>query len=195
MLYLNQLDYPHVRYEHNVEHGGVPIERQKVSTSGCGLCSVCMVVDHLTTHHLSIEDCVQLSYEAKANIIVGTRMCFLGPLAAEKFGMDFRASSDINEVLAHLQAGGEVVINVGGSHDDYVGLYSKGGHYIVAIAYDGKELCILDPSYKENKYEIEPHKGKIRVDYPFTYCDPQVIMDDTQNRETPFYLFSRKKPQ
>ena len=144
MLYLNQLDYPHVRYEHNVEHGGVPIERQKVSTSGCGLCSVCMVVDHLTTHHLSIEDCVQLSYESGANIIVGTRLCYLGPAAAEKFGMDYRPSSDINEVLAHLQAGGEVVINVGGSHDDYVGLYSKGGHYIVAIAaINGIDLTAL----------------------------------------------------
>ena len=64
----------------------------------------------------------------------------------------------------------------------------------ITIGYDGKDLCILDPSYRENKYEIEPHQGKIRVEYPFTYCDPQVIVDDTQNRETPFYLFSRKKP-
>ena len=194
MLYVNQLDYAHVHYEHNVAHGGVPIERQKVSTSGCGLCSLCMVVDHLTMHKLSVEESVQLCYEAKANIIAGTRMGILGPVAAERFGMDFRMSRDINEAIAHLQAGGEVIINVGGDHDNYKGLYSKAGHYIVAIGYDGKELCILDPSYKENKYELEPHKGKIRVDYPFTYCDPQVIVDDTQNRETPYYLFSRRKP-
>ena len=85
-----------------------------------------------------------------------------------------------------------MIINVGGNHDDYIGVYSHVGHYILAIAYDGQELCILDPSYKDGKYEVEGRQGKVRVDYPFTYCDPQCIIDDTQNRETPFYLFWRK---
>ena len=192
MLYLNQLDYRHIHYEHNVSEGGVPQERRNIATSGCGLCSACMMVDHLTTEHLSIEECIRLVYKVGANIKIGTRMNILGPALAEKFGLNYKSSNNMDEVIRCLQEGGRVIINVGGSHDDYVGLYSRGGHYILAIAYDGKELCILDPSYKEAKYEIEPHFGKVRVDYPFTYCQAQTIIDDTQNRETPYYLFWRK---
>lgn len=192
MLYLNQLDYRHIHYEHNVAEGGVPQERRNIATSGCGLCSACMMVDHLTADHLSLEECIRLVYKVGANVKIGTRMNLLGPALAEKFNLHYKLSGSMDEAIRCLQEGGRVIINVGGSHDDYVGLYSKGGHYILAIAYDGKELCILDPSYKEAKYEIEPHFGKVRVDYPFTYCQPQTIIDDTQNRETPFYLFWRK---
>lgn len=192
MLYLNQLDYRHIHYEHNVNNGGVPQERRNVATSGCGICSACMVVDHLTNDHLSIEECIRLAYKAGANCNVGTRMLILGPALADRFHLNFKGTKDMDEVKACLQNGGRVVINVAGNHDDYVGLYSHIGHYILAIAYDGKELCILDPAYKEGKYEKEPNQGKVRVDYPFTYCDPQCIIDDTQNRETPFYLFWRK---
>ena len=192
MIYLNQLDYRHIHYEHNVEHGGIPAERRNIATSGCGLCSACMVVDQLTTHQLSLDECVRLVYESKANILVGTRLNRLGPAVAEKFGLTYENSNDIEDVLRCLRDGGKVIINVGGDHDDYVGLYSHGGHYITAISYDGNELCILDPSYKENKYDFEPHKGKVRVDYPFTYCKPQYIVDDTRNRDPAFHLFKRK---
>ena len=192
MLYLNQLDYRHIHYEHNVDKGGVPEERRNIATSGCGICSACMVVDHLTTHHLSLDECIRIVYAVKANPGAGCRMAILGPALAEKFGLDFRTSKSMEDVISCLQQGGRVIINVGGNHDDYVGLYSTVGHYILAVAYDGEELCILDPSYKEGKYEIEPHTGKVRVDYPFTYCRPEHIIADTQNRATPFYLFKRK---
>ena len=192
MLYLNQLDYRHIHYEHNIEGGGVPQERRNIATSGCGVCSACMMVDQLTSTHLSIEECIRLVYQVGASRFVGTRMAILGPALADKFHLGFKATKDMDEVKACLQKGGRVIINVGGDHDDYVGLYSYTGHYIIAIAYDGNELCILDPSYKEGKYEKEPNFGKVRVDYPFTYCKPEYIVDDTQNRETPFYLFWRK---
>ena len=192
MLYLNQLDYRHIHYEHNINNGGVPQERRNIATSGCGICCACMMVEHLTPHQLSLDEAIRINYSAGANCLIGTRMHLMGPAVADKFNLKYQASTDIEEVKQCLQAGCRVIINVGGDHDDYVGLYSHGGHYILAIAYDGKELCILDPSYKDGKYHITPHEGKVRVDYPFTYCDPQCIVDDTQNKETPYYLFWRK---
>ena len=192
MLYLNQLNYRHIRYEHNVENGGVPEERRNIATSGCGLCSTCMVVDQLTNHELSLDECVRMAYATNANRLVGTRMNLLGPAVAEKFNLTYSNTNKIEEVLQCLRDGGKVVINVGGDHDGYVGLYSHGGHYILAIAYDGKEMCILDPSYREGKYEIEPHIGKVRVDYPFTYCKPETIVDDTRNKPIRYHLFKRK---
>ncbi|MBE6883449.1 MAG: hypothetical protein E7487_02460 [Ruminococcaceae bacterium] len=192
MLYINQLDNRHIRYEHNVENGGVPEERRNVATSGCGLCCMCMVVDHLTTQQLTLAECVQLSYQTGANRMVGTRMFLLGPAAAERYGLEYHATGDITKMLEHLRDGGEAIINVGGDHDDHIGLYSHSGHYILALSYDGSELCILDPSYRENKYEEEGRKGKVRVSFPFTYCVPEDIAADTQNREIPYYLFKRK---
>ena len=192
MLYLNQLDYPDIPYCHNMDHGGVPEERRKISTSGCGICSACMIVEHLTTKTLSIEECVELSYRSGANRQIGTRMEHLGPLVAQLYGLSFEMTNDIDVLLAHLQKGGEAAVNVGGDHDDHNGLFSKGGHYIVAVSYDGQEVCILDPSYKEGKYEEEGRKGKVRVDAPFAYCSAENLDADVQNKAIRYFLFKRK---
>ena len=192
MLYLNQLNYRHVHYAHNVENGGVPEERQCIATSGCGLCCACMMVDHLTYHELSLEECIRMTYETRANRLIGSRLELLGPALAEKFNLEYRYSNEIEDVLQCLRDGGEVIINVGGNREDYVGLYSHGGHYIIAIGYDGKEMCILDPSYKEGKYDIEARAGKVRVDFPFTYCKPEYIVEDTLNKPICYHLFKRK---
>ena len=101
-------------------------------------------------------------------------------------------TNDVNKLIAHLQAGGEAAVNVGGDHDDHIGLFSHKGHYIVAVSTDGAEFCILDPSYVVGKYEEEGRKGKVRVNYPFAYCSVADLMADVQNREIPFYLFKRK---
>ena len=45
MLYVNQLEYRDIPYQHNMAHGGAPEDRRNVATSGCGLCSACMIVD------------------------------------------------------------------------------------------------------------------------------------------------------
>ena len=60
MLYVNQLEYPHIKYDHNMAHGGPPEGRNSVKTSGCGLCCACMVIDQLTDKTLSVEDCVDM---------------------------------------------------------------------------------------------------------------------------------------
>lgn len=192
MLYLNQLDYRHIPYEHNILNGGVPPERRNVATSGCGLCCVCMTVEHLTGQALSLEDCVRLAGECGANRLIGTRLLLLGPAAAERFGMEYRATGDINEMLAHVQNGGEAVVNVGGDHDDHIGLFSDVGHYILVTGYDGNELRIMDPAYEEGRYEKEGRRGKVRVEYPFAFCRPEDLDADTVNRRpTPYHLFRR----
>lgn len=192
MLYLNQNDYRNVPYYHNVANGGVPEERRWIATSGCGICSTCMIVEHLTTKPLPLEECIKLSERSGANREIGTRMRLLGPLVAEIYDLDFEMTNDIDKLIAHLQAGGEAAVNVGGDHDDHVGLFSHKGHYIVAVSTDGKEVCILDPSYTVGKYEEEGRKGKVRVNYPFAYCSVADLAADVQNREIPFYLFKRK---
>ena len=50
---------------------------------------------------------------------------------------------------------------------DMCGLFTHGGHYITILSTDGKDACILDPSYKEGKYEEEGRQGKAEVHEPF----------------------------
>ena len=192
MIYLNQLDYPDMPYAHNVDHGGVPEGKDNVKTAGCGLCSLCMVIDQLTTKHLELADCVKLSQDNRANTHPGTNMRVLGPIGAEMFGMTYCNTNDKEEMLACLRTGGRVIANVGGDYEGHVGLFSHGGHYIVVVSVEGDTLCILDPSYKEGKYEEEGRVGKARVDYPFVYCSVDALMEDVANRDPGFHLFKRK---
>lgn len=195
MQYLNQLGYPHIAYMHGTSTGGVPKKYRNVGTSGCGLCSACMMVDRLTDQILTIEEAVKLSEDNGANIIAGTRMCILGPVLAEKYNLTFAMTKSTAELVDCLQRGGAAIINVGGNHDDYVGVFSKGGHYIFGLSTDGENICILDPSWSSSKMHTPEREGKVLEDPPFLYCSLKTLEEDTQNRETPFYLFMRKKPE
>jgi len=195
MLYINQREYAHVPFNHNVDFGGVPEERRNVGTSGCGLCCSCMVVDHLTTQTLTVEECVRLAEEGGANKFVGTSLRVLGPIIAEKFGLEFSMTNDRSELLAHLAKGGEAIANVGGDTEERTGLFSHGGHYITVISADPDTgtVCILDPSGMDpGKFDEPDRTGKVRMDKPFIYCSLDELMKDAATRDPGFYLFKRK---
>ncbi|MBQ7076057.1 MAG: hypothetical protein IJM94_04570, partial [Clostridia bacterium] len=78
MLYVNQLEYPHIKYYHNAANGGPEEGRDNVETSGCGLCCACMMVEHLTTGNLALEECVKLSEENGALILTRTSAALAG---------------------------------------------------------------------------------------------------------------------
>lgn len=195
MLYLNQLEYPDIEYLHNMDAGGPPEGRNSIKTSGCGLCSMCMVVEHLTNKTFPLIDCRNLSYEVGANRKVGTSMRILGPSVAEKFALEMTTTNSIDELKAHLAAGGEAIANVAEDKESgYIGLFTHSSHYIVILCVEGDEFCILDPSYKEGKFEEEGRRGKVNVqNAPFLYCDAKYLLEDVAHRDPGFYLFKRKK--
>ena len=192
MLYLCQNDYRHVHYETNIDNGGVPPERQNIAAAGCGLCSACMIVEHLTTKTLSLEEAVQLSEASRANRWRGTSMKVLAPILAQHFDLDVTMSSDPEEMVRHLQAGGEIIVHVR-KGDREVGLFTNGGHYMVILSTDGKEVCILDPSYRKGNFDIPERRGKVRDDQaPFLYCSIETLMEEVRKDGPAFYMFKRK---
>ena len=192
MLYLNQLEYPHIPYNHNMAHGGPPEGRTSVRTSGWGLCCACMVVNHLTGKELPVEDCVKLSEENLANQELGTNMKVLGPVIAKLYDLEYVQSSDKEEMIAWLCSGGEVIVHAQGDKDGNTGLFSNRGHYILATAMVGEEVQIMDPSDKPEKYEIESRKGKVRKEAPFIYAVPELVDEACYEDRIHFHMFKKK---
>ena len=194
MLYLNQLEYRHIPYQHNMAFGGAPEERRNVATSGCGLCCTAMVVDHLTAHSLPLPDCAALAEESGANLYPGVDLTVFGPVVGEKFGLEYSRTHEREKVAAHLRAGGEAVVMVGNSEEEgRLGLFTQRKHYLLLLSIDEKdEVCFLDPAFvKGEKYDVPEHRDKVRVDFPFLYCSLDLLMGESLNCKPRFSLFKR----
>lgn len=193
MKYISQLDYAHLIYNHNMNNGGPKPGRNTVATSGCGLCSACMIVGLLTPKELTVEEAVRLSENNGANLQIGTDMKVLGPIVADKFNLAYAETDSGEELLEHLRKGSAAIVHVGGDREGHKGIFSNVGHYIVAVSANGNEVCILDPGgMREGKFEEEWRRDKVRLDLPFVYCDIKDLLDDTANRKPGFHLYSRK---
>ncbi len=197
MKYINQLQYKHIPYPTKLD---LDIEESKknttVSSSGCGLCSVCMMLDILTDKSLSLEEAVKISGDCGANRGIGTNMSIFGPVIAEKFDLDYSNTSDLDEAIRHLQNGGQIVVHVVIPEEGKLGLFTKGGHYMSIISTDGKEFCILDPSYTPEKFHIPEREGKVNEkNAPFLYCDVNIVHAEAHKEKPKYHLFSRKKVQ
>lgn len=196
MKYINQLEYAHLPYPTKIKMENIPEEKKKttVRSSGCGLCCACMTVDLLTDQYLDIEDCVQISIDCVANHASGTDMSILGPVIAEKFGLTYSKTNNLDEAIEHLRAGGSIIAHVGIPKDASIGLFTKSGHYISLISTDGKEFCILDPSYSPEKYKIPERLGRVNEDNaPYLYADISTVDSETKPGRTKYHLFARKK--
>ncbi len=185
-----------VPYDTRTAIGGIADDKKFVKNTGCGICSACMIVENLTDKHLSVEECVQMSYSVGANQWRGTSMRLLGPVVAQRFNLNYSVTDDINEVLEHLKLGGMAIALVNKQEGDEEGHFTKSGHYMALVAYDGEDVCTLDPSFRDDKYTGK--EDKVKVDYPFIYSSPETLHRETgSTKEVPspkYYLFSRKKP-
>ena len=196
MKYINQLEYAHIPYPTRVKQAEYAPNGMKstVRGSGCGLCSVCMAIDILTDTTLDIEECVRISCECVANYSRGTDMNVLGPVIAEKFNVEYSKTSELSEAIAHLQKGGVIIVHVGIPEGKEIGLFTKGGHYMLLISTDGKEFCFLDPSYTDEKFTIPERTGRVNTENaPYLYCDVNTMDSETKPGKVKYHLFARKK--
>ena len=198
MKYVNQLDYPDWLYVTKTDLEDALREKGRTTTvasSACGLCSAVMVADRLLADSgFELKDAIRLSYEVKANFSHGTSYKRFAPAFADKLGFEWEGTNDPERLRYCLRTGGAAVIHVGGDREGHIGVFSHGGHYVAAISEDRDgRIVILDPSYKEGKYEEEGRKGLVEVkNRVMAICDMQVLIDDTANREPHYHLFWRK---
>lgn len=197
MLYVNQLEHPHLRYTTRTTLDEEAKEKGKFTTvrsSGCGLCSAVMVADRLLPNcNFGLIDALELSYSVEANHKKGTDYKRFAPAFAEKMGLKLEMTNDEDRLLYCLRTGGAAVALIGGDREGHIGVFSHGGHYVAVIAEeeDGR-LAILDPSYKPNKYDEEGRQGKVELKYGVVaLCDLQVLAEDCANKSPRYSLFWR----
>ncbi len=193
MLFINQNDYENMPYPTDAKNpDSKNMLEGTIASSGCGICSCCMMVDRLTLKTLTLEECRQMAIDCGANMDPGTDMEFLAPVVAEKFDLDLKTSSNTGELIECLQNGGCAVLNPGGDREGYHGLFTRGGHYMTAISYCNGEFLIFDPSWSETKFHTPEREGRVREEGCFVYVTPEVLIEDTENRRPRYFLFSRK---
>lgn len=197
MKYVNQLDYPDMPYITKTEMEGEDYEKGQKTTirsSGCGLCAAIMVADRLLPDcDFDLEQARQLSYDTKANYRSGTSYVRFAPAFAQKLGLAYEPTNDLERLRYCLRTGGAAVAHVGGDREGFIGLFTHGRHYIAIIGEepDGR-FAILDPSYKEGKFDEEGRKGKIEMKCGvIALCDGDTLEENGVLNKTHYHLFWR----
>ncbi|GEM_PF-196881 len=193
MKLINQNDYPDKIYITKTSKpdylAGL---KTTVKSSGCGLCCASMMAEHFG-YEMNIDEAIQLSYDTKSNTSAGTKYIPYSIGLCEKFNLTCIRTDSKEELFKCLDEGGFAVANVGGDHDEHLGVFSHGGHYIAIDSHDSNTISILDPGYEEYKYD-EPHrKDKVKVEYPYVKADADLLFKDMENRDMCLFLYNRTK--
>lgn len=186
MKYYNQRNYPHIIY---------PCEaypEESISNAGCGAVCCSMLVENLTSHSFAPIEAASYALKVGSRDNEGTDMKILGPRVAEKFGLSYSESSDIDEVLDFLSAReGFVIANSGGDEEGYTGVFTSGGHYILLTAAKGRVIEVLDPALWPDKFSVKGRVEKVFWIGDRIYTDAKFIAEDCRNRDPAYYLFSK----
>ena len=193
MKHILQWRYSYIPYPQLMDFPDDPRGKKgTVRSGGCGLCSVCMVIDQLTTKEFSVRDCTALSMACGGNHDDGTDMKVFGPVVAEKFNLDFSMTNDIWEAVEAVRDGGRVIALVSARTAGNKGIFTHGGHYIVVCAATKEEVCILDPNWTPNRYPKWEKEGYVRTEGTLVYAAPEVLDSETKQTSTRYYIFRRK---
>ena len=197
MKYINQLEYPHIPYITGLLLEGEAKEKGRtttVSTSGCGLCTAVMIADRLLPNcAFGLEDALELSYACGANGYKGTTYTVFAPVFAEKLGLRLEMTCNPQRLRYCLETGGAAALHTKGNQEGHIGVFSTVGHWVTAIGVepDGR-IAVLDPAYKEGRYDREGRKGLVEVKHGvIALCALDTIVEDTKAADPCFYLFWR----
>jgi hypothetical protein len=155
-----------------------------------------MILDNmlgLTTDPIAM-DTYSLNHGARDN--GGTNMITLANAIIKDYPLAYVTTNDEAQLLMHLKNGGIAIGNVGGNRENYVGVYSSEGHFIVVAGIDASgKIIVLDPGYYPGKFNLSGRTGKVATVGNECICDISVLAKDTENRSPAYWLFKTKGVQ
>lgn len=183
--FVNQAEYSQLKYPTTMSPDAALKEPYPgVAMAGCGLCTVIMMVEILTGKRMSVEEAITYSVRAGANRD-GTDMKIFSKRIAEVFSLTVQFSSLMDELKECLECGGCAILNAGKKN----GLFSDGGHFLLAFRYEDGNVWLADPSFSVEKYQRKDRAHQVSVEDPFVITSLEKIEEQCENREPAYYLF------
>lgn len=176
----NQREYADISYP------AKGYESATIKSGGCGVCAAVNVVGALTGKAISVRVMRDLAVNGGARVSGGTDMRRLASLICGRYGLKVATTSSLPELQRHLIRGGVAICNSAGR-----GMFSTGGHYVVALGILGGKVCIADPGLYTGKYSTAARKTKVTVSGDLVFADAETLNADCIGRAPRYYLFSK----
>ena len=154
-----------------------------VKSGGCGVCAAVNAVGALTGKSVSVKAMRDLAISCGARVSGGTDMKKLTQQLCKTYGLKCVQSNHLSELTAHLKAGGVAICNTAGR-----GMFSTGGHYVVALGFLGDKLCLADPGLYVGKYATARRRAAVQVSGDLLLTDAATLDADCVGRWPRYYL-------
>ena len=176
----NQNDYGHLSYP------APGYETATVKSGGCGLCAAVNAVGALTGRQVAVREMRDLAKACGARVSGGTDMKRLCDQLCRSYNLQCIQTNSLTALTAHLQKGGVAICNTAGR-----GMFSTGGHYVVALGPLDGRICIADPGLYAGKYNTARRKKAVTVTGDLLLAAPHILEEDCIGRTPRYYLLQR----
>jgi len=116
-----------------------------IATSGCGPSSFCNVYNALTNGNKLIPEFITFSLNHGYRVNGGTLNSFMKG-AADAYGLNYEASSDVNYVIQRVKEGAMATLVTSG-RSGFKGIFTSGGHFISLQGYTDDGYFVVGDSY------------------------------------------------
>lgn len=185
-VYYNQTD---PRWKNHPYPAYPGYEDKTIGTSGCGPTCAAMVISS-SKEIIYPDQMGDISIENGFRVPGGTSDG-LYPYVAERWGLEYKRLSSSYETFDYVKKGWAVVICCG------PGLWTTGGHFILAIGYRGDEICIYDPYLYSGKFDRPRRQGIVDLEGTSAYV--QIDKFKKYSNASRFFAFNiggvEPKPQ
>ena len=172
----------------NLSYPAPGYQSATIKSGGCGVCAAVNAVGALTGKLVSVRDMRDMAVRCGARVPGGTDMKKLTGELCRRYGLKCTQSNHLYELTAHLKAGGVAICNTAGR-----GMFSTGGHYVVALGFLGDKLCVADPGLYAGKYTTARRKAAVQVTGDLLLTDPSTLDADCVGRWPRYYLLKAVK--
>lgn len=177
----NQNDYAHLGYP------APGYEKATVKSGGCGVCAAVNALGALCGKQVPVREMRDLARAWGARVSGGTDMKRLCSRLAFRYGLKYTTANAIEDLTAHLEKGGVAICNTAGR-----GMFSTGGHYVVALGLLEGKLCIADPGLYSGKYSTAKRRAAVTVSGDLLFAAPAVLDADCVGRWPRYYLLGKE---
>jgi len=154
-----------------------------IKSGGCGVCAAVNAVGALTGKSVPVSVMRDLAVSCGARVSGGTDMKKLTGQLCKTYGLKCIQSNSLAQLIAHLKDGGVAICNTAGR-----GMFSTGGHYVVALGFLGDRLCVADPGLYTGKYATARRRTAVQVSGDLLLTDAATLDADCVGRWPRYYL-------